>query len=127
MSRSYRFRKIDRAGRIIRTIQGLEPELPRIKCVRGIERGLHAARDLEARPEFVGHEVRELHADAMHIFHRAAERQGASDDLIDRDGDRRARRRSILSYGSPGLEGGQPGLLPDAETEQPDAWQSDHP
>src|SRR5207245_8863479 len=119
MSRSYRFRKIDRAGRIIRTIQGLEPELPPIKRARGIERGLHAARDLEARPEFVGHEVRELHADAMHIFHRAAERQGASDDLIDRDGDRRARGRSILTYGSQDLAGDEPGLRPAAKTDRP--------
>src|SRR5207247_7142729 len=85
--------------------RGSQLEFPRIERALGIERGLHAARDLEARPEFVGHEMRELHADAMHIFHRSAERQGASDDLIDRDGDRRARGRSILTYGSQDLEG----------------------
>src|SRR2546425_11811228 len=99
MSSSYRFRKIDCAGRIIRTIQGLEPELPRIKRARGIERGLHAARDLEARPEFVGHEVRELHADAVHIFHRASEREGASAALADRGCDRRASARPRLTHG----------------------------
>src|SRR5437870_1472797 len=60
----------------------------------------------------------------MHIFHRAAERQGASDDLIDRDGDRRARGRSILTYGSQDLEGDELGLRPDAETDRPDAVSS---
>src|SRR5437867_4585745 len=68
--------------------------------------------------------MRELHADAMHIFHRSAERQGASDDLIDRDGDRRARGRSILTYGSQDLEGDELGLRPDAETDRPDAVSS---
>src|SRR5207247_9451208 len=65
--------------------RGSQLEFPRIERALGIERGLHAARDLEARPAFVGHEMRELQADRMHVFHRSAERPGASDALRDRD------------------------------------------
>src|SRR2546422_9351078 len=68
-------------------IQESEPELPWIERPRGIERGLYASRDLETGPEFLGHQVCELHADAVHVFHRASERKGPADHFIDRDGD----------------------------------------
>src|SRR2546422_864575 len=124
MSHSYRFRKIDPPRESRTHNPGSEPELPWIERARRIERGLHAARDLEARPEFVGHEVCELHADAMHIFHRASERERASDDLIDRGCDRRTSGRSVLTHGSKDLEGDELRLRPDAKTDRPDAVSS---
>src|SRR3989442_15334245 len=126
MSGSYRFRKIAPPRESRTHNPGSEPELPWIERARRIERGLHAARDLEARPEFVGHEVCELHADAMHIFHRASEHERASDDLIDRGCDRRTSGRSVLTHGSKNLEGDELRLRPDAKTDRPDAVSSQH-
>src|SRR5256886_13491047 len=102
-------------------IQESEPELPWIERPRGIERGLYASRDLKAGPEFVGHQVCELHADAVHIFHRASEGEGPSDDFVDRDGDRRASGRSVLSHEAQDFEGDELRLGPDTETDRPDA------
>src|SRR2546428_13659919 len=124
MSRSYRFRKIAPPRESRTHNPGSEPELPWIERARRIERGLHAARDLEARPEFVGHEVCELHAGAMHISHRASERERASDDLIDRGCDRRTSGRSVLTHGSKDLERDELRLRPDAKTDRPDAVSS---
>src|SRR5256712_11415019 len=118
MSLSYSFRKIDPPPEGCPSTRRSESRFPRVERALRIERGLHAPCDREAPTEFIAQEVRELHADAVHVFHRAAERHRAADDLINGGFDRPSPGRSVLTHPTPHFKGDNFWLRPHAEADR---------
>src|SRR2546427_9688399 len=126
MSLSYSFRKIDPPPEGCPSTRRSESRFPRVERALRIERGLHAPCDREARTEFIAQEVRELHADAVHVFHRAAERHRAADDLINGGCDRPARGRAVRTHRTHHFKGDKFWLRPHAEADGVDAVTSEN-
>src|SRR6266545_5152890 len=129
MGGSYKFRKPGGRGRseTTRSRSGgsSQARLSRVQKAIRIERLLDPPGDVQARPELLAHEVRELHADSVDIFHRPSERLPAPDYLVDRVRDGELGGRPIRADRANDFEGNELRLRPEAETDWLDAAASE--
>src|SRR5947199_5576 len=101
-----------------RPAEGLQPKLPRIQEVGGIEGFLDPSQKIQSRPELRREKMGQLEADAVDVFHRAAEGLGSANRFVDRRRNGRPRGGPVPAGGMHDLHGDELRLRPHAESDR---------